>query len=63
MAEFCLECWSKLNERNYTEGDYLLSEELDLCEECGQFKRVIIRERTLLECIAYEFHKKRNKKK
>ena len=45
MAEFCLECWSKLNGKNFTEKDYILSGELDLCEECGEWKPVIVRTR------------------
>ena len=42
MAEFCLECWNEINESNDTENMYFLSKELDLCEECGQWKPVII---------------------
>ena len=45
MAEFCLDCWNKLSKRNFTEKEYVLSKELDLCEECGQWKPVIIRVR------------------
>ncbi len=63
MAEFCLECWNRINKRNYTECDYLLSEDLDLCEGCGQYKQVIIREKTFLESLAYELHRKFNKNK
>ena len=42
MAEFCLQCWNKLNERNEPAWKYVLSRELDFCEECQQWKRVII---------------------
>lgn len=42
MAEFCLDCWNKLNKTNFTEREYVLSRELDLCEGCGQWKPVII---------------------
>ena len=42
MAEFCLECWNKINETNDPPGKYRLSGELDYCEECGQRKRVIV---------------------
>lgn len=45
MAEFCLDCWNKLSNKNFTEKDYVLSRELDLCEECGEWKPVIIRVR------------------
>ena len=42
MAEFCLECWNKLLETNDPPKKFVLSRELDLCEECGQYKRVIV---------------------
>ena len=45
MAEICLECWQKLKEKREPRWKYILSRELDLCEECGQWKRVIVRER------------------
>lgn len=45
MAEFCLECWNKLNSSNFTEKEYVISREPDLCEECGQWKPVIVRVR------------------
>lgn len=41
MAEFCLECWNKLNGAKYTEGDFILAKERTLCEGCGEWKRVI----------------------
>ncbi len=46
MAEFCLECWNKLNKRNDSERKYIISDYLDLCEGCGEWKPVIIMERT-----------------
>lgn len=49
MAEFCLECWNKINNNNHKENKYIMSVDLELCEECGEFKRVIIAER------GYEF--------
>ncbi len=45
MAEFCVECWSKLNEATLEEKDYVLSKEKDLCEGCGKYKQVIVRMR------------------
>lgn len=45
MAEFCLECWNKLNETNGKKWRYWLSWEYDLCEECGEYRKVIITER------------------
>ena len=45
MAEFCLDCWNKLCEADATEKEYVLSREPDLCEQCGQWKPVIVRRR------------------
>lgn len=45
MAEFCLECWNSMNEREEDSRQYILSEELELCEGCGEWKHVIIGER------------------
>ena len=48
MAEFCLECWNKMNHRNDSSWRYVLSWELDICEGCGEWKRVIVCEREWL---------------
>ena len=45
MAEFCLDCWNKMNEMKDSPRRYILSRELDLCEGCGEYKRVIVVER------------------
>jgi len=45
MAEFCLDCWNKINDSRYTIKDFVISRELDLCEECGEYKQVIVRKR------------------
>ena len=58
MAEFCLDCWNKINETKDSKWRYVLSWGKDLCEECGEYKRVIVvercwsrAERTILEVI------------
>lgn len=43
MAEFCLDCWNKIMGVNDPPGKYIISREVDLCEECGEWKPVIIR--------------------
>lgn len=43
MAEFCPECWKKLNGDDGKE--YILSYDVDLCEGCGEWKQVIVAER------------------
>ena len=40
MAEFCLDCWNRMNNTNYTEADVTLEE--DLCEGCGEVKPCIV---------------------
>ncbi len=45
MAEFCLDCWNKRNDTHDTKKDWVISKELDLCEECGQYKHVIVKRR------------------
>ena len=44
MAEFCLDCWNKLNNENNTIYSCTLSDpdDLDLCEECGEYKQIFI---------------------
>ena len=48
MAEFCLEYWNKLNGTNNPKWKYVLSWDRDLCENFGQWKRVVICEREWL---------------
>ena len=43
MAEFCLDCFNKYNDDKLTENEVILSKDLDFCEDCCQYKRVIIR--------------------
>lgn len=43
MAEFCLDCWNKIMETNDPKRKFILSREPDFCEECRQWKPVIIR--------------------
>ncbi|MEE1154660.1 MAG: hypothetical protein UH241_05845 [Acutalibacteraceae bacterium] len=42
MAEFCIDCWNKINGTTYKENEYVISKELELCEGCGQYKNVIV---------------------
>ena len=46
MAEFCLECWNRINETDTEEKMYIISRDLELCEGCGGWKPVIVRLRT-----------------
>ena len=42
MAEFCVDCWNKINETEHSAHRFILSQDEELCEECGRFKRVIV---------------------
>lgn len=42
MAEFCLECFNKINETSDDESEYIMSDNLELCEECGEWKSVVV---------------------
>lgn len=45
MAEFCLNCWNKLNDSHDTEADFKFTKELDLCEGCGEYHHLVIAQR------------------
>ena len=45
MAEFCVECFNRINETNKAESEYIISKEPDLCEGCGQYKNVVVMEK------------------
>ncbi len=42
MAEFCMECLNKISETNFKEKDFIISKDLDFCEECCQLKHVVV---------------------
>ena len=48
MAEYCKSCAAKYLG---IEGKVVLSKELDLCEGCGQLKRVVVRRPTPLDIL------------
>ena len=41
MAEFCLDCWNKINHTRLTEEDVVLTVYLDVCRECDEIKELI----------------------
>ena len=45
MSEICLDCLNEIMGEAEPKGRYILSRELDLCENCGKWKRVVIRKR------------------
>lgn len=45
MAEFCFECFKKIHEIDVPENKYIFSKDTNLCEECGEWKKVVIVEK------------------
>ena len=45
MAEICFECLNKVLGENAPRCKYIISKDLDLCEECGRIKHVVEVER------------------
>jgi len=45
MAEICPECLNKIKGGENHSKKYILSKELELCEECGEWKAVVVTER------------------
>lgn len=42
MAEFCLDCMNRIDHTHYTRADVKLSLLRELCEGCGEYRRVVI---------------------
>ena len=64
MAEFCVSCWNELNETDYPEEAYVLSWDYELCEGCGEYRRVIVAQRKhyLLRFAIWKlFYRKKNR--
>ena len=40
MAEYCIDCWNRLNGTHYTEKD--VKTDMDLCEGCGKWQPVVV---------------------
>lgn len=53
MAEFCLKYWNEINETDDSESQYVLSEELELCEGCGEWTHVIVSERSFYDKLIF----------
>lgn len=43
MAEFCKECFLELFPDDYSDEQLVVSEDLDICEGCADFKQVVIK--------------------
>ncbi len=42
MAEFCVDCLQKIMETDYPANYFRISRELNFCEECRQWTRVVV---------------------
>ena len=58
MAEFCLDCWNKIMGTD-DKKIFILSRKPDFCEECRQWKPVIVRvkKRYLLSELFFRLEK------
>jgi len=43
MAEFCLDCFNELMKMNYKRYQVKFFSGVDLCENCGQYKKCVAR--------------------
>ena len=53
MAEICFDCYKKIYGNNEKRWRYVISRDLDLCEECGEYKRVIVCECKIIRYIPH----------
>lgn len=61
MAEFCLKCWNKLNGTNDPPSKYILSRDLEICEECGQLVHIVLKKRRFPPFICFSLFLRRRK--
>ncbi len=47
MSEICFECLNEELGGGEQQENYVISKHLDLCEHCGEYKRVVIARRDL----------------
>ena len=43
MAESCKDCFKRLFVDDYEDDKIIVSDDLDLCEGCAEFKQVIVK--------------------
>ncbi|MDR0916259.1 MAG: hypothetical protein LBN02_03620 [Oscillospiraceae bacterium] len=63
MAEICVDCMKKSARKNgepFSEREWVISDDADICEWCGEYKRVIIkrRENLLLKMLKILFFRR-----
>lgn len=49
MQYLCLRCLNLLEKTETKASDYVMSEQLDLCDNCGQLKYIVLARRTAPE--------------
>lgn len=54
MSEICVDCWNKGLDKPDKPSKFIRSWRPELCEECGQYKKVIIRYK-MRYILAYRF--------
>ena len=45
MSEICFECLNKTLNGKLDEKNFIISKDLDLCENCGLYKQIVVAER------------------
>ena len=59
MADFCLDCWNRINDRNDPPEAYGISRRLSFCEGCGRFVPVILQKRKPKRALPFRFLRRR----
>ncbi len=49
MAEYCVDCWNKINNEKVSRHKYLTTIEVNLCEGCGEYKRTVIKKANIFD--------------
>lgn len=53
MAEFCYKCFCDFWETEPKKAELVFSKNIDLCEGCGKYKKIVIAYKT--DLLAYRF--------
>jgi len=43
MAEFCIDCFKELLCNDYEDRQIIVSDDLNICEGCTEFKHVVVK--------------------
>ena len=63
MAEFCFDCFKEMMETEDEQWRYILTNELELCEGCGNIKRSLLWKEDYQDCKRRYFLREKCEKK